>query len=92
MTYNPNYAKGAIWKTRTNILANLDIDPEYEDNYDEKIITIPKGQIVLLLSYYMSSNFVENIRILWNKNIYICYSIDTAYEFRTDLAYCNKRK
>lgn len=81
MPDNLCYRRGAVWVTRMDIKAFLDKD-EWTNSYQHT--TIPRGEHVLLLAYYMSRNFEEHATILWNDGVYFVHNIDTALQFNTD--------
>jgi len=88
MPDNPRYKKGAIWLTRTNIKAFF--DKEYSNK--DVFITIPQGEYIMLLTYYMSGGYSEHVIILWNDHTYIVYDIDTAYQFNINPGGHNTKK
>jgi len=95
MPDNPRYRKGAIWKARRKIRAFPDNDAHEKSTSlrDANIVAvIPRGEHVMLLNYYMSKNYEENVIILWDDRTYFVYNVDTAFDFNIDPKGFNTRE
>ena len=95
MPDNPLYRKGVIWRARRSIRAFPD-NESHESSTSLRepniAVNIPRGEHVMLLNYYMSKNYEENVIILWNNRTYFVYDVDTAFDFNTDPKGYNSEK
>ena len=87
---NPCYLPGAIWKTRKRIKSTLSqAFDEWRQKKDlgysmfprKPSVVIPRGEVILLLSYRSVENFHEHIKFLWNEKIYIAFYVDSGSDF-----------
>lgn len=74
---NELYESGSLWRTRTKIRAYDCI----KNNSNNKIITIPKNENVLLLSHIVGSTDYDHVLLLWGNKILQCYDIDIGHCF-----------
>lgn len=81
---NPCYRKGSLWKTRTKLKATPDNMVSRFNAGKPTEITIPTGEIVMLLFYEMNIDYEENIAFLWKEQVYFAFEIDTGFTFDLD--------